>query len=699
LNRKCAFLVGTAANNLQKKFRTLAMSPRLLIINCASPYFFYIPMGTFGLCDYLGQRNLFARIFNPALYHAGEVKAQLLAALTAVQPTHVGFVLHWQETAHGLLAELATVKAWNSEAVTFCGGFTAAYFAEDLLATQAGLDYVIVGDPEEPVAQLLLGRPPESIGNLVRRDESGMVHRNERYWLIEQPLLDSISFAGLHFLIDADRYLEKINTKLGFPVFLGRGCVFDCAYCGGSRHAFRLHSGRHAPVTRSLAAILADLHVLKGQTRLLYICYENDLAFVTALFQAIAEDEELKGHFTLHYGAWHLLDRQLLECYRNAFNTTGTPPLFEFSPEVFSDATRTAIKRVPTYTIEQLCLNIREIVEMLNGRVRIELFFSRYHPAITAPMLEQEIRNIFLLKHRLFLQGSPQVHLCFDHLSTDVGSRYWEEHIENPRIFSTLLHLKQGVDEGTLHSFPVDNLCLFIPDHLPQEFRVRIEALLFVLEKLERHCRELFHILFASLGERWLHYVMELLAPCLGGEARPTFFSSPPLEALLDGLEQRLSSENELLLSIPFLADLVRFSRKKLNHASLPTEPSTPTGYFVINMDCVTIHEHDYLELIPFIQRFLQSNGSPLVYQRTVYFILNNGMVALPHAFYRTTFKYFEQPRTLASYQSYVRIKNRFNLEQHDQLLSQLIKDGLLLQASEPMLTLSCQVDTSRTKS
>lgn len=676
------------------------MSSRLLIINCTSPYFFYIPMGTFGLCDYLGQRSIVARIFNPALYHASEVQDQLLAALIAVQPTHVGFVLHWQETAHGLLTELATVKAWNPEVVTLCGGFTASYFAEDLLATAPELEYVIVGDPEDPVGQLLQGRPPELIANLVRRDESGKVHRNEKHWLIEQPLLDNISFAGLHFLIDADQYLEKINTKLGFPVFLGRGCIFDCAYCGGSRHAFRLHSGRQSPITRSLAAILADLHVLKGQTRLLYICYENDPVFVTALFQAIAADKELQGYFTLHYGAWHLLGREFLESYRSAFNVTATPPLFEFSPEVFSDTTRAAIKRVSTYTIEQLCTNIREIVVALNGQVRIELFFSRYHPVITAPMLEQEIKNIFLLKHRLFLQGSPQVRVCFDHLSTDVGSRYWEEHVANPRAFFTLLHLKQGVDEGGLYPFPVDNLCLFIPEHLPQEFRVRIEALLIVLEKLERHCRELFHILFAALRDRWLNNLMEVVVPYLGGEAEAAFFSSPPLDAVLERLERRLATDRESLIYMPFLRDLVRFSQKKLNPAALPVMPcgtAQSSGYFVINWDCVTSHEHEYLDLIPFIQRFLKTKGAPLVYQRTVYFVLNNGMIALPYAFYRTTLKYFEQPGTLSVYQAYVKNNNRINLEQHDQLLKQIIKEGLLLQVVKPIEGLSCQKVASRT--
>lgn len=68
---------------------------------------------------------------------------------------------------------------------------------------------------------------------------------------MEQPLIDALRFADLSPLIDAERYIDKINAKLGFPLLIGRGCVFDCAYCGGSRHAFRLHSGRCKPVLDS----------------------------------------------------------------------------------------------------------------------------------------------------------------------------------------------------------------------------------------------------------------------------------------------------------------------------------------------------------------------------------------------------------------------------------------------------------------
>ncbi len=475
------------------------MEPRLLIINCASPYFFYIPMGSFGLCDFLDQRGIAARIFSPSLYQDNQASDQLHQVLDTFQPTHVGFVLHWQETAHGLLTALADVKSWDPEVVTLCGGFTASYFAEDLLRTVDDLDYVVVGDPEEPVRQLLEKTAPATIANLIWR-EGGMIMRSATSWLADGPLLASLSFAGLEYLIDADRYVEKIDAKLGFPLFLGRGCVFDCRYCGGSRHAFKRHSQRSQPVTRTVAAVVADLHRLKGKTTVLYICYENDPAWIKSLFRAIAADSQLRGHFTLHYGAWHLPDQQFLDLYKQAFTCSQPTPVFEFSPEVCADTDRVWIKGNATYTLAELEENIIAIGQTLGNKVRIEVFFSRYHPQTTIQSLQREIRQIVLLKHRLFLCQNPPVRVCFDHLSTDVGSRYWENYINDHQRFATLLRRKEQIDAGAGYTFPVDNLCLYIPEQLPVPFLVRMEALFVLLEHLEQHCHEFFHLLCAGVG-------------------------------------------------------------------------------------------------------------------------------------------------------------------------------------------------------
>ena len=632
------------------------MPPKLLIVNCASPYFFYIPMGSFGLCDYLRQRGMEARIFNPAQYGLQEAERRLLALLDEHAPSHVGFACHWQETAHGLLDALATVRAWNPAVVTLCGGFTASWFGEDLLASAPALDYVITGDPEEPVRQLLAGEPVETIPNLIHRRD-GQVVRNPECWLADRALLDTLSFAGLDGLVDAGQYIETINTKLGFPLFLGRGCVFACEYCGGSRQAFRLHSGRLQPVCRSLAAVLADLRALKPWTDLLYLCYENDPQSIKALFTAIAGDEELKGHFTLHYGAWHLLDPEFLALYRAAFNTHRRPPLFEFSPEVVSDATRMAIKRGTTYSFAGLIDNIGEVCRDLEGRARIEVFFSRYHPAVSAEALMDEIGAVMRLKHRLFREHPGQVRVCFDHLSTDVGSRYWQEQVKEPSRFEALLRLKEAVDEGVLHPFPVDNLCLFVPDHLEPGFVLRIEALLAVLEQLERRCRELFHLLLASQSDRWIWRLFDLLDAWLGSvEARAAFFADPPLTTLLGELGDSLRADATLPM-LPFLPDLIRFTRKKLAQAErqpVPAAPASAADHLVLDSERYSIHEQDYAELQSLLLRLDQAGGRPLAYERTVCFFLTGGILSMAHREFRATLAGFEQPQSLDGYEEWI---------------------------------------------
>lgn len=660
------------------------MKPRLLIINCASPYFFYIPMGSFGLCDFLGQRGISARIFSPSLYPARQASDRLHQVLDTFQPTHVGFVLHWQETAHGLLTALADVKAWDPEVVTLCGGFTASYFGEDLLRTVDDLDYVVVGDPEEPIRQLLEKVNPSTIANLIRRD-GDMIIRSATTWLADGPLLASFSFAKLEYLIDAECYVEKIEAKLGFPVFLGRGCVFDCRYCGGSRHAFKRHSQRSHPVTRTVAAVLADLHRLKDWTAVLYICYENDPVWIKKLFQAIAADPRLRGHFTLHYGAWHLPDQGFLDLYRQAFTCSRPTPLFEFSPEVCADIDRLWIKGKATYSLAELEQSITAIGQSLGSQVRIEVFFSRYHPKTTIESLRRETGDIVLLKHRLFLGRNPPVRVRFDHLSTDVGSRYWENHINGHQRFATLLRRKELIDEGAGYPFPVDNLCLYIPEQLPAPFLLRMEALFALLEHLEQHCHEFFHLLCAGVGEQWVWDLEAVLEP-LVGDAPGIFFSSLPVDAVLAGLEQRWGHGSAVRTALPFLIDLIRFTRNKINiHAKAGESDEHPlnpdTCHLVLNKAQVSIHEQDYLDPLSLIHRFHQhQHDKPFPYERTVCLFLPTGILAMSHAAYRNTLRHFERPSTLAAYRNRLMASGlAIDREEHAQLIHRLVSQGLLV--------------------
>lgn len=221
-----------------------------------------------------------------------------------------------------------------------CDGFTAGYCGEALLQKWDFVDYVIKGDPEMPLERLLQGGDAPDIPNLIYRDGTA-VRSSSLTYCIDDETISNLSFCTLHYLRDYELYVRTVETKLGFPLFVGRRCPFDCDYCGGGRQAFRRHSGRARPVTRSIDSILADLRRLQEYTTEIYLCYEADRGYIKDLFDAISEDETLVKVFRLNYGGWDLFDEEFLDLYEEVFVTDRhSPPLLEISPEVFDDAGR-----------------------------------------------------------------------------------------------------------------------------------------------------------------------------------------------------------------------------------------------------------------------------------------------------------------------------------------------------------------------
>lgn len=658
------------------------MSPRLLIINASSPFFFYIPMGTFGLCDYLEKHDIPSRIFNPALYPDSVADTQLQEQLRIFAPTHVALVFHWQETADGLLDIASQLKQWKPDVPVIVGGFTAGYFGRDLMSFCSQIDFLVHGDPEFPLRQLLYNQPPEEIANLTYRD-NGEIKTSSPQWLIDEPTLDSISFTRLKFLHDSSLYIKKINTKLGFPLFLGRGCAFNCKYCGGSRHAFSRHSHRKSPITRSIPSIVRDLHTLKQATDTIYICYENTTAQILSLFRAIGDDRQLRGHFTLHYGAWHLPDNEFVQAYRDAFNVGEVRPIFEFSPEVISDTSRREIKGNASYNLAPLLDSCRFLSNALDHRVRIELFFSRYHPTEgSVSQILKEIKDIYSLKHRLFLENLRSVRICYDHLSTDVASRYWSDHHGGTTSFSEFLETKHSIDRKSRYPFPVDNLCFYTPEGLTIDELTEIEAVAQALEDMERYCHELFHVLFFLTGSRWIDELISLLPKHLKDNPSAFFCTTLSAPLLTDLTTALINREPDHRFT--FLKDLVAFTLQKRRVPPTPEIRETLRGesntYFLLDRKRRSIHQHDYLDLDRFLTRLKPIDTVPLAYERTVYLYLDKEIIALPHRSYRNTVRFFESGGTRDEYRKF--LEQTFDpsiVTSHLGLLDELVEKKVVL--------------------
>lgn len=657
------------------------MQSRLLFINCPSEYFMYVPMGTFGVCDYLSKKNIPVKIINLSLYDNTDTEPILEEYLNQFQPTHIGLIFHWQETAEGALWVSEYIKSRYSHLKIISGGFTAGYFGENLLRRCCFMDYVIKGDPEKPLELLLRGANPSEIPNLIYRD-SAEIHSNGTSYLIDEETLSQISFGDVTYLYDYELYVKAIEEKLGFPVFIGRGCEFNCAYCGGSRRSFTLHSKRGNSVLRSVSSVITDLRRIKDVTKKIYICYENNRSYIKSLFEAMLGEKDLIKTFQLNYGAWQLVDNEFLNLYKHLFVfDRDIKPLFELSPEVFADEARKTIKNQSVaYSIQDLRENTSLIHQSLEDNVKVSIFFSRYHDVLkTYPEMKKEIAGIFRLQHELFVHNMPSARVHYDHLSTDIASLYWEKYVDNPKDFDTLISSARRIRAQETYSFPVNNFFVYIPETFSEEEIFRCELLIEILHILRNNLHEMFHIMIHCLGDSIVDLIEEIITEEYASRPGNIFASLDKYE-LLNFLKIRITQNESFLFRIPFIEDLTGFSIKKAmcQRRLQPYKSSYQTDRPKLNQAFISENEYDYLDLQNFLDRLEKEGPGSITPDKTAFIFLADEILSMSYITYRSTLKKFESGFSLDDYYILMRKKGIFTIPYHRELIAKLFENDVL---------------------
>ena len=642
-------------------------------------------MGTFGICDYLSQKNIEARLLNLALYNKTEMEKVIDHYLDLFNPTHVGLVFHWQETAEGFIWVGEYIKSISDQIKIISGGFTAGYFRENLLERCRFVDYVIKGDPEKPLEVLLTGAELTEIPNLIYRNYNGKISHSAISYFIDPETISRISFCTVAYLYDHKLYLKALEEKLGFPIFIGRGCSSHCDYCGGSCDSFKLHSGRTKQVVRSIDSIIADLKRLKDFTRKIYICNENNRGYIKDLFKAMKKEKTLAKAFHLNYGAWKLFDIELLELYKDLFILDREDkPLFELSPEVFDDDSRKKIKHHDTaYSIKDLRENLFLINNHFGNSVNVSLFFSRYHDTHRTYLdMRKEIVGILRFKHELLCNNMTNMNVHYDHLSTDVASRYWERYVENPQDFDTLISSLRKLKAQEQYSFPIDNLCLYIPETLSHKEVFKCELLISIIKNFEQHFHELFHILLNCLDEQIIVLLEEIISEVYLKRSG-NVFKNLDCSELLDYVKVKIMKRKSHLSKIPFIEDLINLNIKKAMFLRTPIIPLHSRSLYQtsrprINNAFISVNEHDYLDLQNFLKRLEQKGQANLTPEKTVFFFLANEILSMPYITYRATVKEFEKGISLDEYYVLMNRRGIFDISYHKEIIEKLFKSYVL---------------------
>ncbi len=248
----------------------------------ASPFYPLIPVGVVGMVNLLRAKGWQVQGLNfplEIMLNTGFNFDQWLAAIES--PRLVMIDLHWYEHSFGAIDIARHVRRILPEAKIVIGGLTATYFAEEILQTHREIDYVIRGDGEIPLLKLVefvCGSDPqalEEIPNLSWREKK-KVRNSLGFYTAGPANLDSLDFVSTDWLLHAPGFgalqytgggiIEPFKpVNRGHWLTVGRGCIFNCIYCGGGKQSHADLAARSGYVMRDPSAVVADIEKLRHQ--------------------------------------------------------------------------------------------------------------------------------------------------------------------------------------------------------------------------------------------------------------------------------------------------------------------------------------------------------------------------------------------------------------------------------------------------
>lgn len=273
------------------------------------------PLGLASIAAYLEQFGIYTQIID--CYAHPESDAAIETCLKSEKPSFIGFSCTTSTFLDGVrIAEF--VKKIIPESKIIFGGVHVSSLKEKILQLYKVIDYVVVGEGERTLFQLLSAKPTEveTIQNIVFRSKNGdVVFTGYRKKLID---LDSLPFP-------AYEKLEGYPEGYKLPIFnypkvpnasciSSRGCPYSCSYCDRSvfKKSFRYNSAQY---------LYKHLKYLKEKFKIRHVnFYDDQFTFNRArveLFAKLMIEEPLNMTFNCAARAEHL-DLELLKLMKKA---------------------------------------------------------------------------------------------------------------------------------------------------------------------------------------------------------------------------------------------------------------------------------------------------------------------------------------------------------------------------------------------
>jgi radical SAM superfamily enzyme YgiQ (UPF0313 family) len=423
-------------------------------------------VGLFGIADYLRQNGRNTEIIHLGVERLRYGEINLERILAERNPDIVGLSLHWHFQAYDVIEVAKKIKQVRPDIAVVLGGFTATTFAEEILKTYDCVDFVIRGESEVPIlelhAQYCSAKVYDQVPNLAYRDGRS-VKLNPVTYVANEDLLNSISFTDFTLMKDYPIFVESFSrymnitglsdslqrsillyNRKGYPVFLGRGCLNACGYCGGGRESQAKISGRTCLSLRSVAAVTASLEdVQRFGFEMVFLSYDPlPCALAETFYLALFQQVKQRGiRLAFDIERWDLPTRQFIRAVRDKL-PSGSVISLTLTSASEKVRRKNGLFAFDNRSLEE-CLTIMD-----EEGVPCVLFFAIGLPFETAEDLratadyQEYVRNRF-----------KRVKLMTSMIEIEPGSPL----SNNPDAFDVQLHRSTFADYYHYHSLPDRN--------------------------------------------------------------------------------------------------------------------------------------------------------------------------------------------------------------------------------------------------
>jgi len=225
--------------------------------------FIFIPMGVFAIADLLEREGFGVKIINYPLEQYLNPNWSLKDYIRTIDFKICGIDLHWIHNAPGTIEIARIVKEVKPNAKVVLGGFSASYFHTQILKYYKSIDGIIRGEGEIPflkyVQNVNKNESLDTIPNFSYRNSSNHIKTNPLSYTAKT--LDNLNFTNTSLLKNAKQYFECSKKIMGisFNLSIGRGCPFNCPFCGGGQRALQRLAGRNEVILRSPEKVIEDI--------------------------------------------------------------------------------------------------------------------------------------------------------------------------------------------------------------------------------------------------------------------------------------------------------------------------------------------------------------------------------------------------------------------------------------------------------